>query len=55
MNHIEPDDLATLALDGGRPDEVTRAHLDECVACRTEYDALARTVELTAPLLLRSR
>ena len=46
MNHIEPDDLATLALDGGRPDEATRAHLDECVACRTEYEALARTVEL---------
>ena len=46
MNHIEPDDLATLALDGGRPDGVTRAHLDECVECRTEYEALARTVEL---------
>ena len=46
MSHIEPDDLATLALDGGRPEGVTRAHLDECVECRTEYEALARTVEL---------
>ena len=46
MSHIEPDDLATLALDGGRPDGATRAHLDECVACRSEYGALVRTVEL---------
>ncbi len=46
MSHIEPDDLATLALDGGRPDEVARAHLDECAACRSEYNALVRTVEL---------
>ena len=46
MNHIEPDDLATLALEGGRPDGAARAHLDECVECRAEYEALARTVEL---------
>ena len=46
MSHIEPDDLATLALDGGRPDAAARAHLDECAACRAEYDALVRTVEL---------
>jgi hypothetical protein len=46
MSHIEPDDLATLALDGERPEGETRAHLDDCEACRAEYDALARTVEL---------
>lgn len=46
MGHIEPDDLATLALDGVQPEAAARAHLDECVACRTEYEALARTVEL---------
>ena len=46
MSHIEPDDLATLALDGVRPEGGTRAHLDECDACRAEYEALGRTVEL---------
>jgi anti-sigma-K factor RskA len=46
MNHIEPDDLATLALDGVTPEGVTRSHLDECAACRAEYGALVRTVEL---------
>jgi hypothetical protein len=46
MNHIEPDDLATLALDRVAPEGVTRAHLDECAECRTEYEALARTVAL---------
>lgn len=46
MAHIEPDDLATLALDGVRPEGDTRAHLDTCDACRAEYEALARTVEL---------
>ena len=46
MSHIEPDDLATLALDGVPPEGGTRAHLDECDACRAEYGALARTVEL---------
>lgn len=46
MNHIEPDDLATLALDGIKPEGVTRTHLDECAACRAEYGALVRTVEL---------
>ncbi|MDR6907155.1 hypothetical protein J2X63_002863 [Agromyces sp. 3263] len=46
MGHIEPDDLATLALDGVRPEGDTRAHLDTCDACRAEYEALARTVEL---------
>jgi hypothetical protein len=46
MSHIEPDDLATLALDGVPPEGGTRAHLDECDACRAEYEALARTVEL---------
>jgi len=46
MSHIEPDDLATLALDGVRPEGGIRAHLDECDACRADYVALARTVEL---------
>jgi len=46
MSHIEPDDLATLALDGVRPEGETRLHLEDCDACRAEYEALARTVEL---------
>ena len=46
MGHIEPDELATLALDGVQPEADARAHLDECDACRTEYEALVRTVEL---------
>ena len=46
MSHIEPDDLATLALDGVPPATATRAHLDDCDACRAEYEALARTVAL---------
>ena len=46
MSHIEPDDLATLALDGIRPEGETRLHLEGCEACRAEYEALTRTVEL---------
>jgi hypothetical protein len=49
MSHIEPDDLATLALDGSQPSVAERVHLDECAACRTEYDALVRTVERARP------
>ncbi len=44
MDHIEPDELAVLALDGAEPDDAVRAHLDSCAACRDEYDALERTV-----------
>ena len=44
MDHIEPDELAVLALDGAEPDDAVRAHLDSCAACRDEYDALVRTV-----------
>lgn len=46
MDHIEPDELAVLALDGAEPDDAVRAHLDACAACRDEYDALMRTVAL---------
>ncbi|WP_430646192.1 anti-sigma factor domain-containing protein [Agromyces sp. GXS1127] len=46
MDHIEPEELAVLALDGGEPDGDVRAHLSSCTACSAEYAALARTVEL---------
>ena len=46
MDHIEPDELAVLALDGREPDDAARAHLAECAECRAEYDALARTAAL---------
>ena len=46
MDHIEPDELAVLALEGRLPDGVERAHLDECVECLAEYESLARTVAL---------
>lgn len=46
MSHIEPDDLATLALDGTPPPADAAAHLAACAECRSEYDALVRTVEL---------
>lgn len=46
MDHIEPDELAVLAVDGRLPDGVERAHLDECVECLAEYESLVRTVAL---------
>lgn len=47
MDHIEPDELAVLALEGREPDDdAARAHLAECADCRAEYDALARTAAL---------
>jgi hypothetical protein len=46
MDHIEPDELAVLALEGRLPDGVERAHLDECVECLAEYESLVRTVAL---------
>ncbi|WP_353816629.1 anti-sigma factor [Agromyces sp. SYSU T00266] len=46
MDHIEPDELAVLALDGREPDGTVRAHLDACGSCAAEYAALARTVDL---------
>ena len=46
MDHIEPDELAVLALDGREPDVTVRAHLDACAECGAEYAALARTVAL---------
>lgn len=45
MSHIEPDDLAVLALDGEQPDPASTEHLAACTTCRTEYEALVRTVE----------
>ncbi|WP_195760593.1 anti-sigma factor [Agromyces kandeliae] len=46
MDHVEPDELAVLALDGREPDAAVRAHLDACDVCAAEYAALARTVDL---------
>lgn len=46
MDHIEPDELAVLAIDGRQPDDSVRAHLDACAECLAEYDALVRTVAL---------
>ncbi|WP_238476153.1 anti-sigma factor [Agromyces mariniharenae] len=47
MDHIEPDELAVLALEGREPDDdAARAHLAECAECRAEYDTLARTAAL---------
>lgn len=46
MDHIEPEELAVLALDGREPDEAVRAHLDACPECLAEYDSLVRTVAL---------
>ncbi|MEI5584898.1 MULTISPECIES: anti-sigma factor [unclassified Agromyces] len=44
MDHIEPEELAVLALDGREPDAAVRAHLDGCPDCLAEYDTLVRTV-----------
>lgn len=46
MDHIEPEELAVLALDGREPDAAVRAHLDACSECLGEYDSLVRTVAL---------
>ncbi|GAA1059763.1 anti-sigma factor [Agromyces bracchium] len=46
MDHIEPEELAVLALDGAAPEAAVRAHLEACETCAAEYAALARTVEL---------
>ena len=46
MGHIEPEELAVLALDGHEPDAAAREHLDECAECLAEYEAFARTASL---------
>jgi hypothetical protein len=46
MDHIEPEELAVLAIDGREPDAAVRAHLDACPDCLAEYDSLVRTVAL---------
>jgi len=46
MDHIEPDELAVLALDGREPEGAVRDHLAECGSCAAEYASLARTVDL---------
>lgn len=46
MDHIEPEELAVLALDGDEPDGAVRDHLSSCATCAADYAALARTVEL---------
>ncbi|WP_448809566.1 anti-sigma factor [Agromyces bauzanensis] len=46
MGHIEPEELAVLALEGHEPDAAVRDHLDECAQCLAEYEAFARTAAL---------
>jgi len=50
MSHLDPDDLAVLALDeGGRDAAETaalREHLDTCTDCREQYDGLRDIVRL---------
>jgi anti-sigma-K factor RskA len=46
MGHIEPDELAVLALDGREPDAAVRDHLDGCAVCLAEYEAYAHTAAL---------
>ncbi|WP_353828877.1 anti-sigma factor [Agromyces sp. SYSU T0242] len=46
MDHIEPDELAVLALDGHAPGPDVRDHLATCEQCGEEFDALARTVAI---------
>ena len=48
MSHIEPDDLATLALDGVRPEGETRLHLEDCDACRAAAFTADRPYEIEA-------
>ncbi|MCS5718042.1 anti-sigma factor [Herbiconiux sp. CPCC 205763] len=46
MNHIDPEDLAALAMGERESDAADEAHLAECDACAAELDELTRTVEL---------
>ena len=46
MAHIEPDELAVLALEGQEPDAAVRDHLDGCAECLAEYEAYAHTAAL---------
>jgi hypothetical protein len=46
MSHIDPDDLALLALTPSIATEAQRAHLQECRECAREEQDLARTVAL---------
>ena len=46
MEHVEPDELAAMAIDGRQPDAAIRDHLDECPPCLAEYEAFARTAGL---------
>ncbi|GAA2039474.1 hypothetical protein GCM10009819_25730 [Agromyces tropicus] len=44
MDHVEPDELAVLALDGRDPEPAVRDHLASCADCRDELASLSRTV-----------
>lgn len=46
MGHIEPDELAVLAIEGQEPDAAVRDHLDACAECLAEYEAYAHTAAL---------
>jgi hypothetical protein len=46
MSHIDPDDLALIALRPAAATGAQRAHLAECAECAREERELARTVEL---------
>jgi hypothetical protein len=46
VSHIDPDDLALIALGVSSPTGAQRAHLDECTECSREVRELGRTAEV---------
>lgn len=40
MDHLDPDELAVLAMDGGTVDDAEAAHLDGCARCAGEIEVL---------------
>ncbi|GAA1846025.1 anti-sigma factor [Agromyces salentinus] len=44
MEHIEPDELAVLAVDGEEPSDAVAAHLERCAQCRGDYESFAGIV-----------
>ncbi len=46
MRHPEPDELVGYVLPGSAPDPEIAGHVAACAYCRSEVDALSRTVDL---------
>jgi hypothetical protein len=46
MSHLDPDDLALMALSSSSTTRAQRAHLEECADCSREEKALRHTAEL---------